>query len=386
MYDCANSKVMELGQELLKTEPQFNMNCTNFTLEEFEFFNRLRSITGTICMMILFFILLFLICYKAYSTVFQRLYMYLVIGSVLSEIVTVLMMEHQWNYKGQESVCVWLGFFSLWTFYLVFVFSYEIIGYILYLVISKIRESPPPKWMSSKCFSVFVEITYILIPVFISTAFAIQAYMTNSYGIAGPWCFVKSLNDDCKPTDFAVQMIFFTINVAVGVVGIAVSILFLDIYIKLARSYREARHLLKQTLYVMIFQCVHTLLSMFHFSVRLYTLYSHRHELYGLWVTFAFTIPTGTLILPLGILLNFYPVRKILCMIYKRLILTCCQYRTLANDVRSTSKEATAPKSDRITQPSSTYFKVPHPESNVTSDQSPLVKDKHMDTISCFCW
>ena len=81
-----NVTVMELSQELWKSvaDSRFNMNCTNFSLEEFKFINRCRSITGTICMMILLAVLLFLICSKAYSTVFQRLYMCLVFGHVLS--------------------------------------------------------------------------------------------------------------------------------------------------------------------------------------------------------------------------------------------------------------------------------------------------------------
>ena len=230
-----NVTVMELSQELWKSvaDSQFNMNCTNFSLEEFKFINRCRSITGTICMMILLAVLLFLICSKAYSTVFQRLYMYLVVGHVLSGIVAALLIEHQWKYNGQETVCEWLGFFLLWAFYLVFIFSYEIIGYILYLVISKIRSNPPPQWMSTKCFSVFMELAYVLIPVFISTALAVQAYVSNSksYGIAGPWCFVRSLSDDCKPRGFVTQIIYFLINITEGVVSIAVIIFLLCIYI-----------------------------------------------------------------------------------------------------------------------------------------------------------
>ena len=376
--------MMEL--ELSNNGSRFNMNCTNFTVEEFEFINRFRSITAIACMVILMAILLFLICSKAYSTVFQRLYVYLIIANILAEIVTSLTIEHQWNYKGQKTVCVWLGFFALWTYYLVFVFTYEIVGYILYLVISKIRMSPPPP----KCFRIFMEMAYILTPVLISTTFSIQAYKTKSYGIAGPWCFVRSLNDNCEPIGFVIQMIFFSINVTVGIASIAVSVIFSVVYFKLAKSYKEARHLLKQSLYVMIFQCIHTFVGIFHFSVRLYTLLSQHHQLYDLWLTHAFTIPTGTLIFPLGILVSFYPVRKILHMVYERIIvIVCCRYRNRivsnVHIVQSSTKQVTIPQSDRITQPSSTYFNIPHPESNITCEESPLInEDHHGDTRLCW--
>ena len=77
-----------------------------------------------------------------------------------------------------------------------------------------------------------MEMAYILIPVFISSILSIQAYITKCYGIAGPWCFMKSLNDNCEPIGFVMQMIFFSINVIAGVAGIAVSIIFSVIYSK----------------------------------------------------------------------------------------------------------------------------------------------------------
>lgn len=353
---------------------QFNMNCTNFTEEEFKLINRFRSITAIICAVIIGAMLLFLICYKAYSSLFQRLFLYLIIGTLLTEIVTALTIEHQWRYKGQETVCMWLGFFALWTYYLVFIFSYEIVGYLLYLVISKIRGTRPTQWTETwRCFCMMiVEITYVLLPVFISTAFAFQAYIMKSYGIAGPWCFVKSLNGDCQPVGFLIQMVFLGMNVAVGIVGIAASVTFIIVYFKLASSYREARHLLKKTLYVMVFQCIHILICMCSLGVRLYTLLSRRHQLYGLWLTHAFTIPTGTLIFPLGFLLGFYPVRKIMQSAYERI--KCCKKKKNVN-VLNITIHATAPKSNYITQPSSTFFNVPHPESDVLSENTPLNND-----------
>ena len=113
-----------------------------------------------------------------------------------------LNIEHQWHYKGQETVCVWLGFFTQWTYVLVFIFSYEIVLYLLYLVMLKIRGTPLPPWMGSKCCTVTVEIIYIVTPLLISTTFAVFPYVKRSYGVAGPWCWVVSLNGDCEPVSY----------------------------------------------------------------------------------------------------------------------------------------------------------------------------------------
>ena len=58
---------------------QFNMNCTNFTEHEWKSLNLVRSIAATVGAVIILVILLFLIVCKACSSLFQRLYLYLII-------------------------------------------------------------------------------------------------------------------------------------------------------------------------------------------------------------------------------------------------------------------------------------------------------------------
>ena len=62
-----------------------------------------------ICVVIVTLILLLLLCYKAYSTTFQRLYLYVTIATLFSEIVKALGIEHQFQYETQAQVCFWLG-------------------------------------------------------------------------------------------------------------------------------------------------------------------------------------------------------------------------------------------------------------------------------------
>ena len=69
------------------------------------------------------------------STLFKQLYLYLVIGTLLNEIIVGLNIEHQWKYKGQETVCVWLGFFSQLTFVLAFILSYEVVAHVFYIAV-----------------------------------------------------------------------------------------------------------------------------------------------------------------------------------------------------------------------------------------------------------
>ena len=364
---------MELEQHRDENESQFNMNCTSFTVEDFKFLNRLRNITAIICAAITVAILLFLICRKAYSSLFQRLYFYLVIGTLLTEIAIGLNIEHQWHYERQEPVCVWLGFFTQWTFVFVFVLSYEIVIHLLCLVATKMKGSSSPQCrpVRSKCCAVTLEVVYIALPVSISTGFAIFPYVRKSYGVAGPWCWVRSLNEQCEPSGFVTQVAFYSLYVSVGVIGMAASLVFAVIYLKMSK---EARHLLKKTLYLMIFQFIHILVIMCNFSLRLYTLISRRHQLYGLWSAHAFTIPIGVIVFLLGYLLCFYPVKKVFFTFCKRMAQACSKSKITVKQVEvpSVTKVATAPKSDRVSQPSDTFFIVPHPDS-VISETSPLI-------------
>ena len=364
-------------------EPQFNMNCTNFTVEDLKFFNRLRNITALICAGIALAILLFLICQKAYSSLFQRLYLYLVIGTLLAETAVGLNIEHLWYYRRQETVCVWLGFFTQWTYVLVFILSYEIVVHLLCLVVTKMKgfSSPQCQFVRSKCYTVTLEIVYIALPIAISTNFAVFPYVKKSYGVAGPWCWVRSLNDRCEPSGFVTQMVFYSLYLSVGVIGMAASLVFAVIYFKMSK---EARHLLKKTLYVMFFQFIHLLVIMCNLSLRLYTLISRRDQLYGLWSAHAFTIPIGTIVFPLGYLLCFYPVIKVVVAFSKRICHVYFKLRVSGRqaEVPTLTKLATAPRSDRVSQPSSTFFVVPHPDE--MAEASPLISDTGYGSSATF--
>ena len=355
--------------EYTKAEPQFYTNCTTFTIEDLKFLNGLRSFMAIICVIITLTILVFLIHQKAYSSIFQRLYFYLVIGTLFGEFSIGLSIEHQWQYAHQETVCAWIGFLGQWTWIFVFALSYEVIIHLLCMVAIKMKDPPTPQYwiVKSKWYAIVLEIMCIFLPIIISTGFAVIPYIKKSYGIAGPWCWIQALNEHCEPSGFAVQMTFYGLYMSVGIAGMAASLIFVVFYFKLSK---ESRHHLRKTLYVMIFQFVHILLIMYGLSVRIYTFTSRRH-LYGLWSAHAFIVPIGTLVFPLGYWICFYPVNKAALIVYK--INTCLKQNVPVNQAEALdlTKYATAPESDRVTQPSFTYFVASHPDD--LSETLPLV-------------
>jgi len=371
---------MKLYSACYMNGSQFNMNCTNFTACDWRSLNLARSITATIGTAIILAILLFLVYNKLYSSLFQRLYLYLIIATLLSDISGVISIEHVWPYERQEEVCEGVGFFLAWTYVLTFIFSYEIIAYLLYLVVSKIGGTRLPQcgFRNTRCCGVIVEITYVAIPVIISTIFALPPLlMKGKYGIAGPWCFLRSLDHSCDPIGGSAQMAFYGMYMTLGVAGIVASLIFLVLYFKLANTFKEVRHLLKRTLCVLGFKFIHILLILCSVACRVHTLRSKRHEWYGLWLAHALAFPVGVLVFPIGYLLCFHHVGQIVWKGFKRLARKCLKHDTSLNRVAVPSITAarwtTMPRSECITQPSDTYFAVPHSEAE--PEKSALASD-----------
>ena len=55
---------------------------------------------GAVCLLISSFIVLLVIYYKAYSSVLQRLFLYLMLATMLREMGLFAVIEHHFHYKG----------------------------------------------------------------------------------------------------------------------------------------------------------------------------------------------------------------------------------------------------------------------------------------------
>jgi len=81
---------------------QFNLNCSNTTVEQLKKLNLARGISGAISLMMVASILLFLVFYRAYGSTLQRLFFHLTIVTCLHDVSFVIELEHQFEYCGQN--------------------------------------------------------------------------------------------------------------------------------------------------------------------------------------------------------------------------------------------------------------------------------------------
>ena len=272
---------------------------------------------------------------------------------------------------------------------MVFILAFGIILYLLCLVVTKIKGRTRfyCRPSESKCCHVLPELSSALLPVLLSFAFAWVPYFDDNYGLAGPWCWIKLVDDNCKSVGLRDQIIFFGMHEAFGVIGLITSLVLFIIYCKLATSFKEAKSLLKRTLILMGFQLGYILILTYDLAVRLYVGLTGDRQHIVLWFLYAFVTPNGHLIFPLGCLACFYPIRKILwgsirktrhkCKDWHRSCLcrTCCKHHQKTSNSQWEGEVATAPESSRVSFPSDTFFDIPYTNAftKITTEDSRLV-------------
>ena len=345
---------------------QFNLNCTSFTEDQLKSLNLTRSITAVVGALLLLSISVLLICHGAFSSRFQRLYFYLLIVTFLVELSISLSIEHQFQYNGQDNVCVFLGFATEWLSVTQMFYTFEIIIYLFFLVIFAIQKN---RFQVSEAYQRLIEALLTILPVVLAFVFSWEPYMSgNRYGLAGPFCWIRSENENCHHVGTRDQMIYYGLYEILGFTGIIAHIVFAIVYCRLASSLKEARYLLQRTLIVMMFQFAYTITITFQLGVRLYTGLSKLQSPYALWLTFSAISPIRQLLFPIGCIICFYSLKTILLECFRKMQRCCCKRQRgiyIEVDNPNFMERATIPQSTRISQPSSTFFIVPHPDESV---------------------
>ena len=238
---------------------QFNLDCTNFTEGQLKSLNLTRSVTAAVCALLLLAISVLLISYghRAFSSRFQRLYFYLLIVTFLVELFISLSVERQFQYSGQDDVCVFLGFTTEWLSVAQMFYTFEIIIYLFCMVIFTIQKN---RFQVSKICQRLTEALLTVLPVVLAFVFSWEPYMSgNQYGLAGPFCWIRSEDENCNHVGTRDQMIYYGLYEILGFTGIIAHIVFAIVHCRLASSWKEARYLLRQTLIVMVFQFAYTI-------------------------------------------------------------------------------------------------------------------------------
>ena len=127
----------------------FPVNCSNFTIHQFRALNLTRTVTASVCLVIILLIVL-LLFYKAYNSTLQGLFCHLSIVTLLQEMALVMQMEHLWQYPEPKRFCTLLGFFITWTGSMVYLFTFQTTLFLIYKVYEQFRGELFPSISQSR--------------------------------------------------------------------------------------------------------------------------------------------------------------------------------------------------------------------------------------------
>jgi len=171
--------------------------------------NVATSVSGMFCMLVAIVIFVILVHYKVYNTTLQRLFLLLIIATILFEADMAMMIEHLFQYSGQEEFCAVLGYFNQSMSCMVFFFTAEIAVYLLFMVYKNVRGNPLPRLSKSKCLSRSVECISCLAPVLLPMAYALFPY--ERFGLSLFNCWMKTYDDACNKIGSTYQTITFCV-------------------------------------------------------------------------------------------------------------------------------------------------------------------------------
>ena len=158
--------------------------------------NLVFSGTGAICCLISTVIIVLILSSKA---VLQRLFLYLMASILLRELFIVASLEHHYKYDEeiQDKVCTVIGLIWNWSGIMVFIFTVGMKVYLFIYVKRLTRGDTGPVFVQSGCGRVILESLYVVLSVFVTICYALVPFFTKNYGLAGPWCWIRAIDENC---------------------------------------------------------------------------------------------------------------------------------------------------------------------------------------------
>ena len=343
-------------------ETGFPNNCGNTTnslpFQDLRDLNFSRCITAAVCALILILLLVTLCCSKAYSTITHRIFLYLIIATLAEEVFFAanLILQPYFNINSTveddlKGPCRILGFLVHWSS-MCYIFSAAgtiVHAIILMCIIIRypqcLSTNNIPSCCTPRAREVVVDIVYLSIVILMPLIFVCPTLIKGNYGLTIAWCWIQ--------VDKGVlDQIFngYNIDEGLGILCFATLVILSIIYCKLSPNNSRAKVLLFRILMMNVFVLLYIIFLTIHMLCYFY--YSRTHlPSYVVMVMQAAGVPISTLIVPLGFLCSFY---------YQHFHRTCCTRATRRQYEKLDAGKATSPASERISQPSNTFFDIPY--------------------------
>ena len=344
--------------------PQFS-NCSTVDLNTV---NLVFSGTGAICCLISIVIIVLILFNKAYNSVLQRFFLYLMASILLRELFIVASLEHHYKYDKeiQDKVCAAIGLIWNWSGIMVFIFTVGMKVYLFIYVKRLTRGDTGPVFVQSGCGRVTLESLYVVLSVFVTICYAFVPFFTKNYGLAGPWCWIRAIDENCTvSTSGLINQILngYVFYVPGSIIGLVLLIGIAVLYCRLPSTLgNESRLLLKKTFFVIITFVANIVIAGFALLTRVTAGIKRQYDFPGTWYCFAITWPISLLL---------FPIVYMICFFRTNHVFSC--YKELPQGRNEHSiQNPTIPKSSRLSAPSETFcdLKVPYTNNFTVIDEN----------------
>lgn len=331
---------------------QYDLNCTNLTVQELLNMNLSRGITAAVCVVILITILVFLCLSKAYVSVVERLFLYLIVATLACEICLTATVEHQFQYTHQDMVCSAIGLVTHWSTAVVILCALGVIVYTIVLVCISTKCNRLSSITPSIKLKVLLEGSYLLLVILLPLTVLWVPLLNGNYRLAFAWCGMSAINEETCEVDGLIEQLILAFGgyEVMSIAGILAMIGLIIGYFKI--GYGHIKNLLLQSLALTFSVLLYLLVTNSRFALRLHTAINKWTQPYSLWLYHGILVPLCQLIIPFGFLGSFY---------FKHFRNKCCKKHVKRQQYnRLKEQNKTFPVSDRSTVPSNTFFNVPY--------------------------
>ncbi len=307
-----------------QNSPNNSNNCYMFTAKQLDDIVTAKIAVSSAAVVLCLIGTIVIVVLKHYRLFVHRLVLYLMIVGVLQGLSTgmdVAFIHHSGKQvkirEGLSSLCVVAAFLfqvTAWQFLLVFGW---ITTYLVLLAVFKYRANSKRQEIAGLVISLGVPLIFNWLP-----------FLHNMYGLAGPWCWIRSTNGDCH-SNIEIGMVYqYTLFYAPQAVLILygfVSFLVIVATI-LKRSLKQSREAnrtqhspyqqaLKESLPLLLYPLLYNIITGVMIANRTYYDISTAHggkPYFPLWFAHTIADPLRVLFVPVAFLLHPGTIRKLL--------------------------------------------------------------------------
>lgn len=337
----------------LEEDSQYYLNCTNLTYTQLNNMNLSRGVVAVFCVLLLVAMLTVLCAIKAYKSVVQRLFLYLIVITIVDEMCNVAVMEHRFHYPHQDVVCAAVGFATHWCSSVVVECAVGVIAYTVLLICVSFRRNGLPTTTLSRKARVFLEVLYLIVIILLPLTVIWIPFLNGNYGLAVAWCWIRTVHENCEKVAELEQLImgyggFEIVSIAGIVAFFGLSITYCRIS---TARFAQVRRLVLQSLTLTSFVLLYLVSANTGLAIRIYSVVTKWKQHYPMWIYHGVIIPICQLIIPFGFLGSFY---------FQHLRHHCCVKQMRRGYLRLEGANKTCPESTRVSMPSQTFFDVPY--------------------------